>query len=391
VRPSAGPTVRRTLLILTCLVTGVSLAGCGGGSAKPASGAAGSGAARRLLVQTFDGRHAIRSGVIKFELKVTPRGSDSIRTPIDLSFGGPFKSSGAHRPPQSDFTIAISAQGHSGALQLISARGRAYVTVAGQSFRIPDSSYRRLASGFGSLAASGAGRGSRAGALSKLGINPLHWLAHPRIVGRAEVGGVATTRIRAGLDAGAMLGDLSTLLARAGSLGGSGAGSPGLSGAGSLGLSGAGSLTHGVPPAAQRSIAGALRSARVSVWTGRRDRLLRRLTVVARVRVTGQTRRLLGAVRSAAVKFSFQYSHVNQPQTITVPAETAPYSVFRAEVTNILDEVAGGALGNPLGAGAGRAGSSGGAALAQRYTRCIIAARAEVSKMQKCAKLLAAG
>lgn len=326
-------------------------------------------------MQTFDGRHAIRSGVIMLELKVTPSGSASIRGPIELSFGGPFTTSGARRPPESDFTIAISAQGQSGALEVISARGRAYVTVGGQSFRIPDSSYRRLASGFGSLAASGAGSGSRAGALSKLGIEPLHWLAHPRIVGEAEVGGVATTRIRAGLDAGAMLGDLSTLLARAGS----------------LGVSGTGSLPHGIPAAVQRSIAGALRSARVSVWTGRRDRLLRRLTVVARVRVTGQTRRLLGGMRSAAAKFSFQYSHVNQPQTITVPAQTAPYSVFRAEVTTFLDEVAGGALGSSLGAGAGSAGSSGGAALAQRYTRCIIAARGEVSKMQKCAKLLAAG
>lgn len=262
-------------------------------------------------------------------------------------------SRGAGRLPESDFTIAISAQGHHAGLQVISAGGRAYITLAGHSYRMPASSYRRLASGFGAVP--GAGRGSGSGLFAKLGISPLRWLEHPRIVGQARVGGAATTEIRGRLDAGAMLQDLSTLLGKAGS----------------LGVSGAASLPHGIPQATRRSIARALGSPRVTVWTGSSDKLLRRLRVAATVPVTGPTRTLLGGMRAARVTFGLWYSQINQRQRITAPAAAAPFSAFRAEVKSFLNQLMG--------------------SMEQRYTSCITAAGGDVAKMQKCAALLSGG
>ncbi|HWD68572.1 MAG TPA: hypothetical protein VG293_00165 [Solirubrobacteraceae bacterium] len=353
------------------------VAGCGGGSAKSQNGTAQSAAAHRVLAQSFDGHHAITSGVLTLDLKVVPRGSSTITGPIEAAFGGPFMNQGAGKLPESDFTISISAEGHRGALQVISANGKGYITVGGQSYRMPSASFRSLESGFGSLASSGAGSSAKSGVLSSLGIKPLKWLLRPRIVGRTTVGGVATTRVRAGLDTAAMLRDLSRLLGRTGS----------------LGISGAGSLPHSISSATQRSIARALGSPSFNLWSGVSDRLIRRLTVSATVPVTGSTRTALGGMRSAAVTFGFEYSHVNQPQTISVPTATRPYSVFRAQVSEVLQEIESVLLTGSLGAGSGTTTSSasGGSTADRKYTQCITAAHGDVAKMQKCSKLLATG
>jgi hypothetical protein len=373
--------LRRALFIVTSLVTAVLVAGCGGGSSKPSSSGTGSAAAHRLLAQTFDGHHGISSGVISLDLRVVPSGSSSIKGPIELAFGGPFVNKGAGKLPASDFTISISAEGHRGALQVISADGKGYITVSGQSYRMPASSYKSLESGLGSLASSGTASGAKSSqsAFSKLGIKPLDWLVHPKVVGSATVGGVATTHVRGGLDSTAMLQDLSKLLGNTSS----------------LGVSAANSLPTSISAATQRSIARALGTPSFNVWTGTADKLIRKLAVSAVVPVTGATRTALGGMRSATVTLGFEYSRVNQPQTITVPTKTKPYSVFRTQFSTILEEIESGLVGGSTGSGSdtgtGTTGATGGTATDQKYTHCITAAAGDVAKMQKCSKLLATG
>jgi hypothetical protein len=373
--------LRRALFIVTPLVTAVLVAGCGGGSSKPSSSSTGSAAAHRLLAQTFDGHHGISSGVISLDLRVVPSGSSSIKGPIELAFGGPFVNKGAGKLPASDFTISISAEGHHGALQVISADGKGYITVSGQSYRMPASSYKSLESGIGSLASSGTASGAKSGqsAFSKLGIKPLGWLIRPKVVGSATVGGVATTHVRAGLNSTAMLQDFSRLLGKTSS----------------LGVSGANSLPTSISAATQRSIARALGSPSFNVWTGTADKLIRKLAVSATVPVTGATRTALGGMRSATVTLGFEYSQVNQPQTITAPTKTKPYSVFRTQFSTILEEIESGLVGGSTGSGSdtgtGTTGGSGDTGTDQKYTHCITAAAGDVAKMQKCSKLLATG
>jgi len=368
--------LRRALFTATTVVTAVLVAGCGGGSAKPRAHA-GSAAAHRLLMQTFEGHHAITSGVIALDLKFVPHGSSTTRGPIEFGFGGPFMNAGAGRLPASDFTISISAEGHRGELQVISAGGKGFITVGGQSYRMPRSSFKSIESGFGSVTASGTGSSSRSGPLASLGIRPLSWLVDPRIVGRATVGGAATTHVHARLDTAAMLRDISRLLGKAGS----------------LKLSAAGSLPRSLSASTQRSIMHALGSPSFDLWTGANDRLIRRVAVSATVPVTGSTRTALGGMRSAAVTLGFEYSHVNEPQTISVPSSTRPYSVFRAQFTQVLQEIESALLtGGSLGTGTGTTGgAAGGSSADQKYTRCITAAGGDVAKMQKCSRLLATG
>lgn len=330
-------------------------------------------------MQAFDGQHKIKSGVIELALQITPSGSTSITKPIEVSFGGPFMDTGVGKLPESDFTIAISAQGHRGALQVISAAGKGFITVSGQSYRMPAATFKNLESGFGSIASSGGASSgnsgnakSAKGAFAALGIKPLDWLVRPQIVGTTMLGGVKTTRVRAGLNATAMLHDLSKLIGETSKFGVSSTSS---------------SVPHSISSATQRRIAHALGSPSFNVWTGSADKLIRKLTLTASIPVTGQTRTELGGMRSATVTLDFEYRDLNRPQTITAPSATKPYSVFRAEVTNLLDQV-GNSLNPGTSTGTSTTGTGAASAADQRYTRCINDAKGDVSKMQKCGSLL---
>ena len=381
--------LRKGFITVVALLTAGLVAGCGGGSSKTDPPAAGSSTAHKLLVQTFEGHHTITSGVISLSVKVAPRGSSTIKQPLELSFGGPFASRGAGKPPESDFTIGVSGQGRHGSLQVISAGGKGYITVSGQSYQLPASSFKSVDSGLGSLAASGGASGAKSGtsAFSKLGIHPLDWLSDPQIVGNASANGTATTQVHAKVDVAAMVRDLSKLLGKTGS----------------LGVSGSSALPQSISAATQKRIAAALGSPSVDVWTGTSDKIVRRLTVEATIPITGQTRTRLGGMTSAAVTLDFGYSELNQPQTITAPTSIQPFSILRSKVAAVLREIEGALLTSSLTGGTTTTGGGtttngtgtiqlGPSSITDRkYTDCISKAAGDVKQMQKCASLLGNG
>jgi hypothetical protein len=374
--------LRKGLITAVALVTAGLVAGCGGGSSKPDPPAAGgSSSAQQLLVQTFDGHHTINSGVLTLDVKVVPGGSSTVTEPFEFSFSGPFTSTSTSKLPESDFTIKVSAQGQHGSLQVISAGGKGYITVSGQSYVMPASSFKSLQSGFGSLADSGgaSASGAGSGAFSKLGIHPLDWLSNPQIVAAGStVGGVATTQVHASVDTAAMLRDVSKLLGKSGS----------------LGVSGTSALPQSLSASTQRRIAKALGSPSFDLWTGKRDKIIRALMVHATIPVSGQVSALLGGMTSAAVTVDFAYSDLNQPQTITAPTSVKPYSVFQSKVDTILQEVESGLVSGSL-SGVGTGTVTGtivpGTNRDRKYTNCITAANGDVKKMQKCSSLLGSG
>jgi hypothetical protein len=332
---------------------------------------------------------------MSFSVEVMPRGSSTIKQPLELSFGGPFTRGGAGKPPESDFTITISGQGHHGSLQVISAGGKGYITVSGQSYELPASNFKSVESGLGSLPSSGGTSGVKTdtSALSKLGIHPLDWLSDPKIVMRkSSIGGGATTWIHATVDTTAMLQDLSKLLAKSGS----------------LGIAGANSLPKSISATTRKRLAKALGSPTFNVWTGASDKILRNLIVRATIPITGQTRTGLGGTTSVVVTLAFGYTEVNQPQTITAPTSVEPYSVLRSKVAALLKEIEDALLtGSPTagttttgttttgttttGTTTSSIGTTTISGVTNRYSACISNAAGDVRKMLKCAPLLGSG
>lgn len=365
--------LRLGALLPLLAVCGV-LAGCGGSSSDPSSSSAVS-----LLRQTFSGSHRVNSGNLQVALTVIPSGSKTLTGPISLSFGGPFQASGTGKLPESNFTVSLSALGNSTSLGIISTGHSGYVTFEGSAYQLPEASFQKLEASFTALT-SGSGSGSTV--FGKLGIQPLHWLSNPRIVGPATVAGASTTHITAGINVSALLADLSTFLHKASS----------------LGLSSSSSLSSGLPAGLVSQIANEIKNPTFDLWTGTSDNTLRKLEVHLTLPVTGQFSTALGGLSSAGISLSMSYGNLNQPQTISAPTNVAPYSQFQAKLAAFVSGIRG-ALGNVLGGGIGTSSgttgssgpSSGLAAKYGAYSRCIQRASGNVSKMQKCAPLINGG
>jgi hypothetical protein len=344
-----------------------------------ACGSSAGGNAQTLLRQTFSGEHKVTSGNLYFTIDVKPSGSSTLTQPISLSFGGPFQSLGTGKLPESNFTVSITAQGHTGSLAIVSTGTKGFVTLSGVSYQLPAASFQKLESSFSSIASSGSGSGSKPGTLAKLGIQPLHWLSSPSVVGTETVGGASTTHIRATINMSALLADLNTFLQKASS----------------LGVSGASKIPSSLSSAEQTKIAGEVRDPSFDVWTGNSDKTIRKLSVGLTLPVSGQISTLLGGLNSAAISLTLQYSDLNQPQTITAPTDVQPYSVFSQKLAGLLEEVEAAVestsstgSGGTSTTGSGGTSSTGAAGATNAYSRCIESAAGDVSKMQKCASLL---
>ncbi len=351
-------TIGRFAGIFVALVLAASVAACG--SSSPASTSA---SAQQLLKQTFSGSHTVKSGVLTFSLTVTPSGSSSVSGPISLSLSGPFQSRGSGQLPQSDFTIGLDALGHRGNLGLVSTGSSGYVTLDGAAYRLPAADFHKLASSFSS-----AGTGGTGGGLAKLGIEPLHWVTSPSIVGSENVGGTSTTHIRATVNVAALLNDINTFLHKASSTGASS------------------KIPASISAATRSKIASEVRHPTVDIWTGTSDHTLRRLSLNLGIPVTGQASAELGGMSSAGFGMTLQYAHLNEPQTISAPSNVKPFSQFESKLQGVLGEVQG-ATGGAVGSGASGAGSTS-AGPVNKYTKCIQNAGSDVTKMQKCASLL---
>jgi hypothetical protein len=365
---------RRRLGVLALgLIAALAVAACG-------TTTSGSGNAQALLRQTFSGPHAVHSGVLGFSVSLLPTGSRTITTPITLALGGPFQSRGAGKLPASKLELTIDALGHHGALGIVSTGSNGYLTLDGASYQLPGAEFQKLASSFSSAAAGGG-----SGGLSKLGINPLHWLTAPTIVGSATVGGAPTTHIQAHVNVDALLSDLNTFLHKASS----------------LGATGSAAVPTTISPAARQKIASAVRHATVDVWTGTSDKTLRKLSINLDVPVTGQFSTLLGGLSGAAISLTLQYANLNQPQTISAPVNLRPFAGFAQRIKGVVSELqstfGSGALGGGTASGStagsgSTSGSSGGSATAVNgYSRCLRKSGGDVAKMQRCASLLNGG
>jgi hypothetical protein len=361
IRNTSGPPWLRRGLLLSAVLAALVLAACGSDSSDSAS----AGGAQSLLEQTFSTGHPVKSGVLTISLNLTPTGSSTLNGPLGFSISGPFQSRGTGKLPASNFTVAISALGRRGELGIISTGTSGYVTLQGTAYQLPAADFQRLESGFAGV----GGSGQSSGGLSGLGINPLHWLTHPSVVGSDTIGGADTSHIRAGVNVPALLKDLNTFLAKAASSAGSS------------------KIPTSIPQATQQKIASTIKNATVDIWTGKSDKILRKVSLSLRVPVIGRVSTVAGGMTSAAIGFSLQYADVNQPQTVSAPANVHPYSEFATKLRALMSGVQG-SLG---GAAAGASGSSGSAqssANVQKYSACIQAAGSDVVKMQKCASLL---
>ena len=295
----------RRLLVLLCTValTATGLAACGAGDPGATGSTASAGSAQDLVRQTFAAGKGIHSGKLDAVLRADLNGLPMLSGPVALKVSGPFASRGAGQVPSFDLALALALGGQTLSAGAVSTGDKGYLRFQGEAYAVDDASWAKVAKAF-----TGASK-RPGGSLQALGIDPLTWLADPKVAGQEDVAGVPTTKISSPVAVGALLDDLARLLGKAGGVTGGTAGVPAR-----------------LSPAARKAIQDAVTSATVDLWTGTQDHLLRRAAVRIAFDVPQDQRAKAGGLSSGTVALDLTLTDLNQPQTITPPANAKPLS-----------------------------------------------------------------
>lgn len=255
--------------------------GDGGGSSAPAAEADSGRLSVTLAATELEGAGAVPSG---FKAELTAR----------------FQGRGETETPEFDITVAGEGGGESFEIGAVSAGDRGFVRTGGKSYELPPEVWGELTALRGQLAELGRGA---AGAEGAPALDMSAWLADREEAGTEQVGGVEAVHTSGRLDVEHMLRDLSRLE------------DSGIAGPGA----GLGELP--VEPAA---VAAAVKEARVDLFVGRDDGILRRLAVDLRFEVPKALRERAGGLESGRIALTVELSELGQEQEISAPGDAEP-------------------------------------------------------------------
>ena len=255
--------------------------------ASLACGCGGSRSATGILSDTASSLDEIKSGTLGFDLLVSPKRSGSHAFGFKLS--GPFSTRGGRLPVTRTRYTQI-ANGKSETVTLISTGSAGFITVRGTTYALPASRLAPLRSA--TAVFGGNGRSL-----------PLDdWIRDAKVVGSGSVGGTQTDHVRGRLDVSRAVADL-------------------------------GGLTPGGKPLTAREraqLARAARTATIDVWSGKKDHLLRKLTIDVDLSfdVPADLRAALGKLVGARITLDLTVTDPNRPVSVKAPAAARPYSAL---------------------------------------------------------------
>jgi hypothetical protein len=262
----------------------VVLAGCGGG-----------GNANDVLSRTAASLGKIRSGDLTLRLVVSPR--EGTKGRIGFELRGPFALRRGSLPVARIAYTQI-AGAREGTATFLSTGTNAYAVVSGNAYELPASATEQVRRAGAELGGSGGGLGGT--------FHVESWFDDPKVEGGEEVGGADTDHVTADLDVVAAANGLLELVRELGR------DAPRIEGQ------------------QADQLRDAVESSSIDVWTGKQDRLLRRLLLKADLGldVPESLRRALGDVVGAKVEFELSVSNPNEPVRVAPPAHPLPYSAL---------------------------------------------------------------
>jgi hypothetical protein len=263
----------RALPVLLAVLLLLVLAACGGGDD-----------AQEVLAETSANMGEIRSGDLSMELVFSAQ--DGERAGFTLE--GPFALRGAGQLPDAQLDYTQIAGQQTATQTFITKGDKAYVRIGATTYELP----QETATGIGSTL--GTSGGLAAVQLSS-------WVENPSLEGGEEIGGDETDRISADLNISATV---DTLMAIASQLGGT-------------------EPLAGLSGTSAEQVEAAVENAEIDVWTGKDDRLLRRVQIAVDFAPAAEkVRDLLGA----SLDFTLEIANPNEPVTVEQPTNVEPFS-----------------------------------------------------------------
>jgi hypothetical protein len=378
-----APTILRRVRRLVALLLFAALAavGCGGGGDEKQS-------VEDILDQAF--RHEIKSADLTIEAELDLNGGASGGRPVRIEASGPFRSNN-NKLPSVDIDLRVGADGGGQTIQtgFLSTGDRAFVKFQDVFYEQPAAEVRKTNRTL-------ARNDKRRSSLRALGLNPRSWLGRATDEGEEEIGGVQTRQISGTLAVEAVLRNLNQFVRRSGPA-----------------LGGATGQTVPDPLSAEdiQRFGEVVRDPSFSVYVGKKDDIVRRVSARLEFAVPEASREELGGLESGTLTFSVEMSDVNGEQEIEAPANARPLSALtRSLGAGALDGLTGGAeQATPVvpadpdtpNAGAAGDGSEQGSApdpatgdtpeaeAFREYSECLDGAQPEDTEaLQRCADLL---
>jgi hypothetical protein len=254
------------------------LAACGGGGEESATD---------VLSETANNLGEIRSGELSLELLVSAKGGE--RQGFRLE--GPFALEGGNLPVARLAYTQIAGD-EQARVTFISTGDQAFVEVNGTAYQLPPNLVAEVREATGELDTEGLGDRIELG----------NWIQNPKRAEGGTVGGADTDRIAADLN---VVNTVNGLLEIASAFGGA-------------------QRPPQVEGQAAEQLRRAVDAARIDVYTGKEDRLLRRLVISIELspEAPGEVKDILGG----AVDFELAVSDPNKDVNVSAPADARPYT-----------------------------------------------------------------
>jgi hypothetical protein len=357
--------IRSSLLVFALLVASILLvAGCGGGGGQDP---------QKVLNETFSGKKKVTSGKVDVSLTVTAEGVSQLKGPITLSLTGPFQSQGSGQLPKFDFDLKLGAQGQNFTAGAISTGDKGYIKLQGNTYEVSSQLFNAFKQGFQKSQAQQNGTPQNP-SFASLGVNPRDWLKSPENKGEEDVEGTTTIHIASGIDISKFLDGVSQLLSKAGQ----------------LGVTQTRRLPTTLTAQQKKAVQDAIQDPTFDVYTGKDDKIVRRLTVKLKFTVPAAQQQRANGLKGGQITFDLKVADLNQPQTVNAPANAKPFSELSSALSGLgaLGALGGSSSLGGTGGSSGGSSSTGSSAKVQAYAQCVQQAGSDVAKAQACAKLL---
>jgi hypothetical protein len=341
--------------VLLSLIAALALivAACGGGGSD-AKQASSSTDVNDLLTQTFTGAKKVKSGKLDLAIKVDAKGGSSqVSGPVSVKLSGPFQSDDPDKLPKFKLDLAFEGSGQSITAGATSTGEKGFVSFQGTNYVVSNQVYRQVKAGYEETRKKSTGS-KQAQSFASLGMDPRKWLTNPKNEGDAKVGDDDTIKITGGVDMAKLLDDVNRALTKAAS----------------LGLQ-SGQVPQKLTDAQRRQVEEAVKDPKVEIYTGKDDKILRRMVVNLGIDDKASK-------TTATVALDVSITSLNQDQSFPEPSDAKPFDKLLSQL---------GGIGLALG-GSSSSGGGGSSTDLQKYSKCITDAGSDVEKARKCADLL---
>jgi hypothetical protein len=347
--------VRVPVSILVALVA-LALVACGGDEGDEATT---STDVNQLLDDTFSGDQRVDSGKVDLAVRLETQGGDEPGT-VSIDLDGPFQSEGEGRLPKFQLALSFDGGGESLTAGATSTGDQGFVSFQGTDYELSGPVFEQFKAAYEQAQKQGAQQQGQS--LATLGIDPRKWLTDAKNAGEAEVGDTETIKITGGVDVPRLLDDVNAALEQLRS----------------LGVQGSEELPERLSEEQMRQATEAIENLSVEIYTGKEDKILRRLVVS--LDLTAPEGSDVGGASSAAVRLDLQLLDVNEDQQIDAPQDARPFE-------ELAESLGGLGLGGAAGSGAGSGGGTDPQNL-EEFSQCVQAAGNDTAKQRECSKLL---